>query len=210
MRMLVSGTELINPFKVLESAKIQQGFQVADLGCGALGHFVFPAAQLVGGNGAVYAVDLDKDVVRAIERKAKHAQIWNVHAVWSDIEVVGAARIQDASLDLVIVANNFYLAQHREGVVREALRLLKPWGSLLVIEWTPEPSPLGPPPERRMSTTAIRTEVMRVPGWEYDGEFSAGDHHDAIVFRKKGDRHHAQVLAHSTPHPDDLALHGKA
>ena len=65
-----SGNELINPFKVLERAGLQSGWSVADLGCGALGHFVFPAAQLVGGNGKVYAVDIQKTALKAIEKTA--------------------------------------------------------------------------------------------------------------------------------------------
>jgi ubiquinone/menaquinone biosynthesis C-methylase UbiE len=130
-----SGTELINPFKVLEHVGIQPGWHVADLGCGALGHFVFPASQFVGGNGRVYAVDIDKSALKAVERAARFDQIWNIHPIWSDIEVVGATRIPEESLDLTLIVNNFFLSQEKAGLVKEALRLTKPDGLILLIGW---------------------------------------------------------------------------
>ncbi|MCC6563853.1 methyltransferase domain-containing protein, partial [Candidatus Uhrbacteria bacterium] len=145
-----SGNELINPFKTLERAGIREGDTVADLGCGALGHFVFPAAQLVGGNGRVYAVDIDKNALKAIDRAAKHDQYFNITPVWSDIEVVRAARIRDGSCHLVIVAGNLYLSRNRAGLVAEAMRLLAPGGAILMIEWQACVTDVGPAPENRM------------------------------------------------------------
>lgn len=73
--MRYSGKELINPFKVLECAGLRKGSHIADLGCGALGHFVFSAAQMTGGEGRVYAVDIDKTALKAIERAASTTSI---------------------------------------------------------------------------------------------------------------------------------------
>ena len=92
---LRSGTELINPFKLLERVGIRAGAKVADLGCGALGHFVFPASQMVGPNGIVYAVDIQRDVLNQVEKAAKEEHLFNVKTIWSDIDVYNAARIPD-------------------------------------------------------------------------------------------------------------------
>lgn len=181
--MYHSGNELINPFKVLERVGIQLGWQVADLGCGSLGHFVFPAAQLVGGEGRVYAVDIQKMVLQSIETIAKTQQYWNVQTVWSDIEVPHATHIPSASLDLTIVANNLYLSRHREGLVQEALRLTKPGGRILVIEWKAESTVIGPALEHRLSEDDARSYFAH-DGLFLQDAFEAGDCHYALVYRR--------------------------
>jgi len=178
-----SGNELINPFKALELAGLKPGDFVADLGCGALGHFVFPAAQIVGGDGRVYAVDLDKAVLKAVERKASFEQFWNIVPVWSDIEVMHAARIHDESLDLTIVANNLYLAQNRAGLVSEAFRLTKPGGRILVIEWRACDTVLGPAPEQRLEADRAK-EIFYHPDLALIQEFEPGDCHYGLLYER--------------------------
>lgn len=181
--MFHSGNELINPFKTLERAGLQPGSFVADLGCGALGHFVFPAAQMVGGEGRVYAVDLDKRALTAIERKARFEQFWNVVPVWSDIEVMHGARIHDESLDLTIVSNNLYLAKNRAGLVSEAFRLTKPGGRVLVIEWQACDTVIGPHPEHRLPIEGAK-EVLSHPNLVLVDEFEPGDCHYALLYER--------------------------
>jgi len=183
--MLHSGTELINPFKVLERAGIREGWHVADLGCGSLGHFVFPAAQFVGGNGAVYAVDIQKLVVKAIEQKVKTEQYYNVHPVWSDIEVLGAARIPSESLDLTLIVNNLYLSQNREGLVHEAMRLTKPGGRILVVEWKKDQLLIGPPETHRLTPNEAKRSFHAQDVVLID-QFDAGEYHYALLFQKRG------------------------
>lgn len=182
--MHISGNELINPFKVLERCGIQPGFHVADLGCGALGHFVFPSAQLVGGQGKVYAVDVMKEVLRSIERIQRQEQFFNVVSVWSDVEVIGATRIPDASLDLAIIANNIFLSKKRENMVSEALRLLKSGGKLLLIEWKKEKTPIGPDLEHRLAEEDARAYVKREELGAIE-RFDAGEYHYALLAVKK-------------------------
>lgn len=202
--MYHSGNELINPFKILERLQIQAGWQVADLGCGSLGHFVFPAAQFVGGEGRVYAVDIQKMVLQAIESAAKAQQYWNVQTVWSDIEVPHATHIPSNSLDLTIVANNLYLSQHREGLVQEAFRLTKPGGLILVIEWKAEPTVIGPAPEHRLSQEDARQYFSHAE-LSLEDAYEAGDCHYALVYR----RHPASpaVMRLSAVESELLGLH---
>lgn len=193
-----SGNELINPFKTLEYAGLRPAMTVADLGCGALGHFVFPAAQMVGGDGRVYAVDIDKSALKAIERSARYDQYWNVIPVWSDIEVVRAARIPDHSVDLVIVANNLYLSQNRAGLVSESMRLAKPGGKILVIEWKPIKTTVGPPIENRMAPEEAK-RYFADPELTLQSAYDAGDSHYALLYRKGLLSEETEVLSHHNP-----------
>lgn len=176
-----SGTELINPFKLLERVGIREGQHVADLGCGALGHFVFPAAQMVGGRGIVYAVDILRPALEQIERIAKDQQFFNVRPVWADIEVYRATHIDPESLDLTLLINNLYLSQNRPALVREMARLTRPGGRIVIVEWKATKTPIGPSAERRISAEdankAVKSPLIKL----YD-EFEAGPYHYGLIY----------------------------
>jgi ubiquinone/menaquinone biosynthesis C-methylase UbiE len=193
-----SGNELINPFKTLGRAGLRKGSHVVDLGCGALGHFVFPAAQMTGGEGRVYAVDIDKTALKAVERAARHDQYWNVIPVWSDIDVVNAARIPSESIDLTILANNLYLSANRAGMVAEAERLTKPGGRILVIEWKPVRTAIGPAVENRMSADDAKRYFADDTLVLID-EFDAGDSHYALLYAKHESMRETEVLSAHVP-----------
>jgi ubiquinone/menaquinone biosynthesis C-methylase UbiE len=181
--MVRSGTELINPFKTLERVGIRENQRVADLGCGALGHFVFPAAQLVGGKGAVYAVDIQRSVLEQIEKSSKEMQYWNIYPVWSDIDVFRATRIDDASLDLTLLVNNLYLSQNRPQLVREMARLTKPGGRIVVVEWKATQTPIGPSVDQRMDAEQAKVE-LKSPLLTFSDEFDAGPYHYGLIYSR--------------------------
>ncbi len=196
--MYFSGNELLNPYQALERAGLRQGSHLADLGCGSLGHFVFSGAEMTGGEGKVYAVDIDKQVLQAIERKARHYQFWNIVPVWSDIDIAHAARIPDQSIDLTILANNLYLSANRAGMVQEALRLTKPGGRILVIEWKPIRTIIGPSVEHRVTAGDAKRYFAEGMLTLID-EFDAGDSHYALVYAKQEPARETEVYSVHVP-----------
>lgn len=195
-----TGSSLINPFEVLGRAGVGPGMHVADLGCGAFGHFVFPAAELVGATGKVYAVDIQKTVLEAVEHQARQRRHWQVVCVWSDIDKVGAARIPSASLDVTLVINNFFLSADRPSLVLEALRLTKPGGRLLIIEWNKESGLIGPEMSKRMSPEETQA-YFHHQDLRFDTKFSAGSDHYALLYHRLQPDPMAEVL--SVSHPID-------
>ncbi|MFH1620832.1 MAG: methyltransferase domain-containing protein [Patescibacteria group bacterium] len=178
-----SGTELINPFKLLERAGIKENYHVADLGCGSLGHFIFPASQLVGGGGAVYAVDILREVVEQVKKEAKEMQLTNVFPVWADIDVFRATKIDDASLDLTLLINNLYLSQNRPQLLREMARLTKPGGKIVIVEWKASASPIGPAADARISKEDAK-EILKSPLITLADEFEAGEYHYGLIYSR--------------------------
>jgi ubiquinone/menaquinone biosynthesis C-methylase UbiE len=196
--MLQSRNQLIDAAAVCRRLKLSEEQSFADLGCGALGHFVFPAAEIVGPSGKVYAVDIDKTALHAIERTAKNEHRFQISVIWSDIDIVGATRIQAGSVDLTLIANNLYLSGDRHGLVNEAIRLTKPGGRICVIEWKMGQRPIGPAADARMSEAEAKayfddTECVFVE------RFDAGDEHYALVFMKKRVAALAEVLSMAQP-----------
>lgn len=181
--VLRSGTELINPFKLLERVGLRRGWHVADMGCGATGHFVLPAAQLVGPDGLVYAVDIRRDFLEHIERLARHEQFFNIKTVWADMDVFGATRIEPGTLDLCLLVNNLFLSQNRPALIREMSRLTKPGGRILVVEWKAVATAVGPPTERRLTPEQSQA-ICQTPYMELLDEIDVGHSHYGLLYER--------------------------
>lgn len=177
------GNILLDPYFIFEQIGLGAEMKIADLGCGAAGHFVIPAAKIVGGKGKVYAVDLLKSVLEAVKSRAKLEGVANVELIWSNLEIYGATKIEPESLDFVLLANTLWQIKKREEVFREAVRLIKKEGKIAVVEWGLGEAPLGPPPERRISKDIAR-ELAKKYGLAESKEFKAGPYHYGLVFKK--------------------------
>ena len=169
----------MNPLQILQKAGLKEGMSVADMGCGTQGHFVFSAAKIVGEKGVVYGVDILKSALAGVESQIKLQGAGNVKTVWSDIEIFGATKIRDASLDLVMLVNNLA----KEAMLKEALRLVKPGGKLLVVDWKTGAAPFGPPTKDRISPDIMKKAAEGL-GVKLEQEFDAGTYHYGLVFIK--------------------------
>jgi len=183
MAFIPSTSELIDATKLLLEGQIMQGMKVADLGCGTTGHFVFPAAEMVGKDGLVYAVDIQKGALEAIESRKRLEGINNVETVWSDIERYKATRIPDGTLDLVLLINNLFLAQKKDELARETVRLMAPGGRLIIADWKVTQAPFGPPAKNRVPADTAK-KIFTAAGLTLTGEFEAGKYHYGLVFQK--------------------------
>jgi ubiquinone/menaquinone biosynthesis C-methylase UbiE len=181
--VLRSGTELINPFRLLERVGIRKNWHVADMGCGSTGHFVIPAAQLVGPDGKVYAVDIRRDFLEHIDRLSRHDQFFNIQTVWADMDVYGSTRIDPGTLDLCLLINNLYLSQNRPALIREMARLTKPGGRILVVEWKATSTAIGPPEDRRLTPEQSQV-ICQSPYMELLDEVDVGHSHYGLLYER--------------------------
>ena len=182
MDYLPTGRALIDPFNALEKAGIKDGMRVADFGVGAVGHFLFPAAKLVGSGGHVYGVDILKSVLQSNQSRAKTAGFDNVELVWGNFERPNGSRLPDASMDMIVMVNVLH-AVDKPAALQECKRVLVTDGILLNIEWKPAGAALGPAGERRLSKEQA-AELAAQAGFLLQKEFEAGPHHYGQVFKK--------------------------
>ena len=89
---------LFEPPQRLIEPYVKKGQVVADLGCGS-GYYTLPLAELVGSEGKVYAVDLGKQCIRALEKRADKGGYHNVEAHASSASDLSF--IKDRSVDFV-------------------------------------------------------------------------------------------------------------
>ena len=182
-KYISGGNLLIDPIFVLKKSGLVADMKIADLGCGGAGHFVLPAAQMVGNKGVVYAVDVLKTALAGVESKAKMEGLSNIEYIWSDLEVLGGTKVEAESLDVALLINVLFQTKEHQNIFQEAKRLLKPGSKLLVIDWSETGSPFGPSAETRIKKEEVK-KLAQAVGLKELEEFSVGDYHYGLIFQK--------------------------
>lgn len=184
-KIITGGQQLLDPIKILQKAGIAEGMAIADLGCGTVGHFVMPAARMVGNKGKVYAVDILQSALSGVRSRAKLEGVTNIETVWSDLEVYGGTDIPENSLDLALLVNILFQVGGYREVLREAVRLVKIGGIIEVIDWkmTDIPS-FGPNPKNRVKKEEVLNSAEEL-NLSLKEEFEAGRYHFGMIFIKK-------------------------
>jgi ubiquinone/menaquinone biosynthesis C-methylase UbiE len=108
---------------ILKEAGIRPGFRVLDYGCGP-GSYTTAAAELVGGSGKVYALDIHPLAIRMVRDIASKNKLTNVETILSDCKT----GLPDNSVDVVLLYDTFHDLSDPNGVLQELHRVLKPDG----------------------------------------------------------------------------------
>lgn len=176
-----AGSRLIDPHLLHQKAGIFSGAHIAVFGAGRTGHMVFPAALSVGSHGSVYAVDILKEVLLEIDKRARLDGLHQIHTVWSDVERVGKTHIPEHQLSAVFIVNLLSKMSLPKEVLQEAERLLADKSRLVIVDWNMESTlPFAPAKEKRIRMQDI-AELAKPIGFAVQEFFSAGDHHDGVV-----------------------------
>lgn len=131
-----TGRALLDAAKILKEAGLSEGQTYVDFGCGTLGHFVIPAAGLVGAKGMVYAFDVLPNALVAINERARTERVLPLETVWGDLQHEhGTKKIPAASVDLASVINTTTLFFKNNIIIKNIRRVLKNDGRLLVLDW---------------------------------------------------------------------------
>jgi ubiquinone/menaquinone biosynthesis C-methylase UbiE len=173
-----------HPLEVLKALGIKEKDRVADFGAGT-GHFTFAAAQIVGEKGLVYAIEMQESLVTAITHEAQSHSLHNVHAVHADASVVGATKIPPHVLDVVLLINNHVSKKIQHDMLKEAVRITKSMGEIVVIDWLGGATvPFAPAITDRVSK-ADTIQNAQHEGLYVVDEFRPGRYHYGLRFRKR-------------------------
>ncbi|OGL95997.1 hypothetical protein A2348_00700 [Candidatus Uhrbacteria bacterium RIFOXYB12_FULL_58_10] len=181
MPVLSSGRALLDAPAILARAGLVSGMHYADYGCGPLGHFVFPASEIVGPEGHVYAVDILKSSLAAIESRIKIEVVNNISVIWGDFERMGGVAVSPDSMHMISVVNIVPVLIRSKNAIEEIRRALRADGMLLLVDWKKEKTVLGPPIEHRVDSTETQLVLAR-GGFQLKNAFEAGPYHWAQVF----------------------------
>jgi ubiquinone/menaquinone biosynthesis C-methylase UbiE len=178
----VKTKNFLDPLKIFQEVGVEQGTAVADFGCGS-GYIALPLARYVTERGKVYAIDIMKDSLTLVHDKALQQGNRNVQTVWADLEVSGGTKISPASLDMVFLKDNYFQLEKPIEVLREAVRVLKKGGKLIVIDWKKGKGPIGPPEELRKDEAEVVKQVEGV-GLSQEKSFDVDLYHFGYIFTK--------------------------
>lgn len=155
---------------------------VADFGSGS-GAYVLAIAERLSNAGYVYAVDVQRDLLKKLHNDANRRGYTSVKVVWGDLELPGGSKLPDQSCDLVLISNLLFQVEDKQQLFFEAERILAPSGRLAVIDWTDSFGGMGP--LRKDVVTKMRAnEYAREAGFILIQEFPAGDHHYGLIFAR--------------------------
>ena len=171
-----------NPQENLEKFSLSHGAIVADLGAGT-GHYALLAAKMIG-DGKVYAVDVQKDLLDKLKNEANRQHVSNVEVIWGNVEKLGGTKIKDGICDVVIAANIFFQLEDHEGFAKEVSRILKPKGRLFFIDWSDSFGGIGPQAQAVVKQGDAKA-FFEKHGFTIDREIPVGSHHYGLVIRKK-------------------------
>lgn len=121
------------PEEVMDVLGVGAGSAVADVGCGE-GYFVLRMARRVGPEGTVFAVDVDKGVLRRLRRRVEDEKLANVQIVQGRRDDPRLPAARRGGLDAVLIVNAYHEMKDFDAMLRSLHAALKPGGRLAIID----------------------------------------------------------------------------
>jgi ubiquinone/menaquinone biosynthesis C-methylase UbiE len=146
-----SSFNLVDSKKLFSELRLKENTTLLDLACGS-GAYSIAASEYIGEEGLIYAVDLWKEGIDNLLKEVKIKQINNIHANIADISI--HIPMESSCIDVCLMATVLHdLIQDDtdQETLGELKRVLKPNGSLAIIEFKKIERPPGPPIQIRIS-----------------------------------------------------------
>ncbi len=153
------------PDLIMDILKIFDGAAVADLGAGG-GWFTIRLSRRVGPNGRVYAQDIQRQMLEAIQRRVRREGLTNVETI---LGTATDPMLPPRALDAVLIVDAFHEMHDSENpaatvtLLANIARGLKPQGRLGVVEFLPGGGGPGPDPAERVEPDVV-TSVATAAG----------------------------------------------
>ncbi len=116
------------PEETISQLGIEQGYHVLDYGCG-IGSYAIPAAQKVGEEGCVYALDVHPIAIDRVRKRAERKNLKNIKIIHSGLET----GLENESLDYILMFDVYSWIRNKRKLLKELHRVLKSTGKMSVI-----------------------------------------------------------------------------
>lgn len=122
-----------NVSQLIKNMKIQESDVIADIGAGS-GYHTFRMAKLAK-KGAVYAVDIQEEMLISIERNKSNSEINNVKTILGSEKSIN---LPENSVDKVLMVDVYHEFRFPVEMINSIKKALKPSGRIYLIEYRSE------------------------------------------------------------------------
>lgn len=167
------------PNVLLAALALRPGMVVADVGAGT-GYYSWRIAQIVGAGGTVYAVDIQPEMIRMLERQMSRRGAINVKPL---LGTVADPKLPPGSLDLAIMVDVYHELEYPHETLAAIVRALKPGGRLAFVEFRGNDPAVPIKPLHTMTEAQVRKEAAAQP-LEWVDTVRGLPWQHVIIFRK--------------------------
>lgn len=171
-----------HPKEVVNKIGLTSGMVVADVGSGS-GEYSIALAKAVGHEGRVYAIDVQKDLLTKVKNAASKEGIGTIEVIWGDVEKQGGSGLSDNAVDVSVLANVLFQLEDKKSAVSELVRITRPTGKIVIVDWQDSFGGLGPRAEDVVSVEDAEA-LFAESGFKKTSEFDAGDHHYGLILKR--------------------------
>ncbi|MFA9377617.1 MAG: class I SAM-dependent methyltransferase [Lachnotalea sp.] len=143
--------EMLPTNKVLSEIGLKAGDKFADIGCG-IGYFSVPAAKVIGDEGKVYALDVEPQMIEALEEKIIENNLSNIQTILSE---GFDFKLESESSSYAFMCTVLHEIEDKIKMINEAKRILVKEGKIVIIEWVKRESDWGPPTSHRVDSSEV-------------------------------------------------------
>ena len=183
---------------LLEALAIQPGDVVCDMGCGN-GFYTLKIAKLVGDQGKVLAVDIQREMLGLLKDRAEEENITNIELIHG---TVVDPKLPPASVDLMLMVDVYHEFSHPEQMLAAIRKSLKPNGRVALVEFRAEDPDVPIKPLHKMSKEQIMKEFPP-NGFKLVAEFDALPWQHLMFFVGDGRRSAEPRRTGRGPNPND-------
>jgi len=163
--------------RLLKNGSLTQGGVWADLGSGG-GAFTLALAELIGPTSEIYSVDQDAGAL-AEQQCAFQRQFPQMRVTFLKADFTKHLTLPE--LDGIVMANSLHFHRHKQGILQQVKRYLKPGGRLLMVEyntdrgnvWVPHPMSFRTWQREAQQAGFAHTELIATRPSSFLGEFFA-------------------------------------
>lgn len=152
--------------QMLAQLNVKPGMTVCDMGCGNGFHSI-RLARLVGASGTVLGVDVQPEMLRLLDLRARQAGVENVKLIQGTFDNPG---LPDGKVDLILCVDVYHEFSNPEAMLREMRESLAPKGQLVLVEFRAEDPNVPIQPLHKMSKAQIKKE-LGANGFRCEREF---------------------------------------
>jgi ubiquinone/menaquinone biosynthesis C-methylase UbiE len=167
-----------NSSQLLRNLKIKTGMVVADIGAGS-GYYTVRLSKLAG-NGKVYAVDVEPEMIRYLDQRIAKEKLTNVKTILGGEKSV---QLPANSIDLMLLVDVYHEFSFPYEMGRSMLDALKSGGLLYLVEFRAEDSNVPIKAVHKMSEKQAVKE-LKAAGFQFVRNISNLPWQHCMVFSK--------------------------